>query len=63
MSDSLITITSRISGELKTRVGKLQIERESLQTVMIVDDSFNDLARLNTNYHALSSTIINYLPV
>ena len=30
------------------------------QTVMIVDDSFNYHARLNTNYHALSSTIINY---
>ena len=27
---------------------------------MIVDDSFNDLARLNTNYHALSSTILPF---
>ena len=34
-----------------------------VQTVMIVDDRFNDLARLNTNYHALSSTTINYLTV
>ena len=33
-----------------------------VQTVMIVDvdDSFNYHARLNTNYHTLSSTIINY---
>ena len=30
------------------------------QAVMIVDDSFNYHARLNTNYHALSSTIIDY---
>ena len=27
---------------------------------MIVDDSFNYHARLNTNYHSLSSTITNY---
>ena len=32
----------------------------SVQTVMIVDDSFDYQARLNTNYHALSSTIIDY---
>ena len=31
-----------------------------VQTVMIVDDSFNYHARLNTNYHSLSSTITNY---
>ena len=29
-----------------------------VQTVMIVDDSFNKHTRLNTNYHALSSTIM-----
>ena len=31
-----------------------------VQTVMIVDDRFNYQAYLNTDYHELSSTIINY---
>ena len=31
-----------------------------IQTVMMVDDSFNYRTRFNTNYHALSSTIIGY---
>lgn len=31
-----------------------------VQTVMIVEDSFNNYARLYTNHHALSSTIIDY---